>query len=64
MKKFLYRVWSWFTGLFRAKRLVEPVVQPRDPKGVAIGQLTRICPGKRHAWFESSVGAVRKPITS
>ena len=25
------------------------------------GKMIRICPGKRHAWFESAVGPVRKP---
>ena len=27
---------------------------------VVIGQLISICPGKRHAWFESNVGKIRK----
>jgi hypothetical protein len=25
-------------------------------------RLKYICPGGRHAWFESSVGLIRKPI--
>ena len=26
------------------------------------GKLIRVCPGGRHAWFESSAGPVRKPV--
>jgi len=29
----------------------------------SVGKLIKICPGKRHAWFESNFGPVRKPIT-
>jgi hypothetical protein len=28
---------------------------------VVIGKLIRVCPGKRHAWYESNVGNIRKP---
>lgn len=31
-------------------------------KAVVVGNLIRECPGKRHAWFESAVGPIRKPI--
>lgn len=27
-----------------------------------IGKLIRPCPGRRHAWYQSSVGPIRKPI--
>lgn len=27
-----------------------------------IGQMIRLCPGRRHAWFESDCGSVRKPV--
>ena len=29
---------------------------------VVVGRLIRLCPGKHHAWYESDVGPVRKPI--
>lgn len=29
---------------------------------VIIGKLVRICPSKRHAWYQSNVGIIRKPI--
>ena len=29
-------------------------------KQVVIGKMIRMCPGGRHAWFESNVGPVRK----
>ena len=28
----------------------------------SLGKMVRLCPGKRHAWFESSTGIIRKPI--
>jgi len=28
------------------------------------GTFVRICPGKRHAWFRTSVGLVRKPYVA
>ncbi len=33
-------------------------------KKVKIGKLINVTPGRRHAWFESSVGPVRKPVIS
>lgn len=33
------------------------------PKSKAVlYSLISICPGKRHAWYESSVGRIRKPL--
>lgn len=29
---------------------------------VRIGKLISVCPGKRHAWYESNVGIIRKPV--
>jgi len=26
-------------------------------------ELIKICPGKRHAWFNSNYGVIRKPLT-
>ena len=33
------------------------------PKAI-IGKLIKICPQKRHAWFESNVGPIRKSINN
>lgn len=33
----------------------------RKIKAVVYG-LVRVCPGKRHAWFDSSVGLIRKQV--
>lgn len=29
---------------------------------VILGPLVKLCPGKRHGWFESNVGLIRKPV--
>ncbi len=29
---------------------------------VVLGKLVKICAGKHHAWYESNVGLIRKPI--
>jgi len=29
---------------------------------VVVGEVIRLCPGGRHAWFSSNVGPVRKPV--
>lgn len=34
----------------------------KNKKTVSIGNLVRVTPGKRHAWFESNVGLIRKPL--
>lgn len=31
---------------------------------VVVGKLIKPCPGKRHGWFESNVGRIRKPISA
>lgn len=28
---------------------------------LSLGSVIRVCPGRRHAWFESNIGPVRKP---
>lgn len=30
---------------------------------VIVGKFIRTCPGKRHAWYESNVGQIRKPLS-
>jgi hypothetical protein len=29
---------------------------------VKIGKLVRVTPGKRHGWYESNIGLIRKPL--
>lgn len=29
---------------------------------VVLGKLVKLCPGKRHGWYESNVGIIRKPV--
>lgn len=40
--------------------------RPRRPRRlrrkVKVGAMLRLCPGGRHAWFDSNVGPVRKPV--
>ncbi len=47
-------------------KLMMPIMMPKAVKKifatVQIGKLISVCPGKRHAWYESNVGPVRKPI--
>lgn len=32
-------------------------------KTLKIGKLIKVTPGQRHAWFESNIGSVRKPVS-
>jgi hypothetical protein len=34
----------------------------REGIRVSKGAMLRMCPGKRHAWFHSEFGPIRKPI--
>jgi len=33
-------------------------------QGIKTQALIRLCPGRRHAWFASAAGPVRKPINA
>lgn len=48
------------TEVVRAAR--RAAKQRRIKPKATITALSRVCPGGRHAWFESNVGLVRKPI--
>jgi hypothetical protein len=37
-------------------------LKPRS--SVRLGKMLRICSGGRHAWFDSNVGVIRKPLPS
>lgn len=32
-------------------------------KTIKTGKLISVCPGKRHAWFESKIGKIRRPVS-
>lgn len=36
----------------------------RRTDNVSVGAMQRVCPGGAHAWFESNVGLIRKPLTN
>lgn len=35
-----------------------------DKVVVVLGPLIKVCAGKRHAWFNSNVGTIRKPYNA
>ncbi len=37
-----------------------PVVVREKKKKAVLGDLIRVTPGKRHAWYQSNVGIIRK----
>ncbi len=43
---------NWIIGLFKKS------------SGIAIYEVLAITPGRMHAWIESSVGRIRKPLGS
>ena len=63
----LKRIIAFFKKLFGfgSKTIVpkssEGLFGPLKQKAV-VGNLIRVCPGKRHAWFESNLGPIRKPL--
>jgi hypothetical protein len=58
-RRFMQRPASW---MHKLERKLEREVRGSAP-GVKTGQMICLCPGKRHAWFESSVGPIRKPLS-
>ena len=58
------RIWAFLRALFshRDDRLsAPPSYIPRLFK-LSVGEIISITPGKRHAWFQSNIGPIRKPI--
>jgi hypothetical protein len=58
-------MYSHFARLARIRNQVRAAGRRRGRfygRGVAVGQLIRVCPGGRHAWFDSPFGPLRKPI--
>lgn len=56
---------SWVAALMRKRAGILPRLREykkaiRDK--VQVGVLVRITPGGRHAWYESNVGLIRKPL--
>lgn len=58
----------WFKNLFKKKNKLpdwtDIISQFQKPKKVKVilGEMVKICPSKKHAWFESNVGLIRKQI--
>ena len=40
----------------------EEVKEEPETFRVIVGDLIEVCPGKSHAWYNSNVGVIRKPI--
>lgn len=59
IKKFI----SWLRSLFFEKPLTDQLraVTKVITEKMTIYDLVRVCPGGRHAWYNSSIGLVRKP---
>jgi hypothetical protein len=49
----------FLTALNRAYRRL---AMKRTRTAVQIGAMVRLCPGGNHAWYDSNVGMIRKPI--
>ena len=43
------------------RSVMNRIMKPAKPQA-KLGDMIRMCPGKRHAWFESEFGSIRKPI--
>jgi hypothetical protein len=43
-------------------RLLDMYSRALHRQKVQLRNMVKLCPGKRHAWFESNVGLVRKPL--
>lgn len=46
---------------FLSKYDPTPVVKKEN---VVVGEMIRVCKGGKHAWYNSNVGVIRKPIIS
>ncbi len=57
LKRLLFKIFVFFFGNKEEKPVLTiPFI------GVRIEKVLSITPGKNHAWVESSVGRIRKPI--
>ena len=56
------KIWNWFLSLFRQP--IQQVVPTLSNRGIEIGNLVKITSGKRHVWYESNLGIIRKPLTT
>lgn len=44
-------------------KTLKPTLKPKAKAAkVVLGDRVKDCPGGRHAWFESNVGVIRKPL--
>ena len=55
-----YMMAPGLTAGFGRYALPQPV--KRSKSRVSLGKMLRLCPGGRHAWFESNCGPVRKQV--
>ncbi|MFA6568120.1 MAG: hypothetical protein WCS96_07905 [Victivallales bacterium] len=46
----------------KVKRRMKQAVSIKSK--ISLGNLISVCPGKRHGWYESNVGPVRKPLNA
>lgn len=46
----------------KPSRIKKTIDHYRTWSKIEIGKLIKVCLGKRHAWFETKIGPVRKPI--
>jgi hypothetical protein len=53
------KIWNWFLSLFR-REVIKQIFLGKTP--VILGEIIKITSGKNHAWYESNVGKIRKPI--
>jgi uncharacterized protein affecting Mg2+/Co2+ transport len=58
MKKSMKLAWLMAMA-WGFKPMAEKVKRIREK--AVIGELVKVCPGKRHAWYSSNVGLIRKP---
>ena len=40
------------------------MTKEKNKVNVVVGSLIKVCAGKRHAWFYSNVGKIRKPYNA
>lgn len=64
MKQIFMNLWAWFKNWFVSRD--KPHYQKAKPRPrkvkVVLENLIRITSGRNHAWYESNVGIIRKPI--
>ena len=53
------------TSLARSQRALSNLINLAiDNHVYELGEVIRICPGRTHAWYQSKIGPIKKPIVS